>query len=150
MRSAWMILVMMLVTLGTALPTPAQQSGRPLKERFLDHATAELALSSDQRDRLDELFDRAMERRRDLVREQFQLRRQISEALSDPSTPDLEFTRLSARIAELKQAEADLIEWQRNELSTILRPRQALRFFLLQQRLAERIQDARRRGGTSR
>lgn len=150
MRSVWLILVMTVVLPGAALPASAQEPGRRLKERFLDHATAELALSSQQRDRLSGLFDRVMERRRELAREQFQLRRRISEALSEPSTPDQDFSRLSARIAELKRAEADLIEWQRGEVAAVLSPRQALRFFLLQQRLAERIEAARSRGGTSR
>lgn len=115
-----------------------------LMERFLDLATTELNLSAEQRDQLGVVLQEASERRRGLGRRQMQLRRDISQALADPTTEASEFTRLAERFLTLQHEGLEIQEWQRDRVLEVLTPRQTLRFMLLQERLARRIQEMRR------
>ncbi len=115
-----------------------------LIERFLDLATTELNLSAEQRDQLGVVLREASERRRGLGRRQMQLRRDISQALADPTTEASEFTRLAERFLTLQHEGLEIQEWQRDRVLEVLTPRQTLRFMLLQERLARRIQEMRR------
>lgn len=115
-----------------------------LIERFLDLATTELNLSAEQRDQLGVVLQEASERRRGLGRRQMQLRRDISQALADPTTEASEFTRLAERFLTLQHEGLEIQEWQRDRVLEVLTPRQTLRFMLLQERLARRIQEMRR------
>ena len=90
------------------------------------------------------VLQEASERRRGLGRRQMQLRRDISQALADPTTEASEFTRLAERFLTLQHEGLEIQEWQRDRVLEVLTPRQTLRFMLLQERLARRIQEMRR------
>ncbi len=122
---------------------PPRQAER-LIEMFLDHATAELNLTVEQRAGLEVALRETMARRAELSRGQFQLRRQIGETLANPASGDDEFRRLSEASLALKRQEVELLHWQQQRLLQVLTPRQSLRFMLLQERLAQRIEAMRR------
>ena len=118
-----------------------------LTRRFLDHATSELNLSVKQRGDLESVLQETMKRRRGLAERQFRLRREIREALSDPSTGDGEFRRLAEEATATRRRELELLEWQNERLAEVLTPRQALRFVIMQERLARQVQNMRRGRG---
>lgn len=128
-------------------PGGTPQQAERLIQMFLDHATAELNLTVDQRSGLEVALRETMARRVELSRAQFQLRRQIGETLANPASGDDEFNRLSEASLALKRKEVELLHWQQQRLSQVLTPRQALRFMLLQERLAQRIEAMRRERG---
>ena len=119
------------------------QEGR-LVERFLDLATVELNLSVAQREALGGIMEETSQRRRDLGRAQVQLRRDIQRALSDPATESETFARLIERRFELQARGLELQRWQRERIGQALTPRQTLRFMLMQERLAQRVEAMRR------
>jgi hypothetical protein len=144
------------VAFGQAVSRPAGRSGNVqqaqdrLIERFLEHATTELDLTAEQRDNLRVVLRETMDRRGRLARDQAQLRREIGEALSDPTTNDETFRRLSNEVLDVKRQEVELLGWQERQLLDVLTARQTLRFMLMQQQLARRIEDLRReRAGMS-
>ncbi len=118
-----------------------------LTRRFLDHATSELNLSVEQRDGLESVLQETMKRRRGLAERQFRLRREIREAFSDPSTGDGEFRRLAEEATATRRRELELLEWQNERLAQVLTPRQALRFVMMQERLAQQVRNMRRSRG---
>jgi hypothetical protein len=121
-----------------------QQGQERLIKTFLDHATAELNLDVEQRDGLEQVLRETMDRRGELARSQAQLRRAIREALSDPATADEDFQRLAGSILDVRREEIELLDWQEGRLLEVLTPRQTLRFMLIQQQLAQRIDDVRK------
>jgi hypothetical protein len=127
--------------------TNPQQAQQRVVEMFLDHATAELNLTAEQRSGLEVALQETMDRRGELARNQQQLRREIRDALSDPETADDEFRRLADASLMLKRQEVELLGWQQDRLLEELTPRQSLRFMLLQEQLAQRIQAMRRERG---
>jgi Spy/CpxP family protein refolding chaperone len=122
----------------------AQQGQERVIEMFLDHATAELDLTVEQRAGLDRIMRETMGRRAELARSQAQVRRQVRDALSDPATVDQEFRRLVGAMLDARRQEIELLDWQEGRLFEVLTPRQTLRFMLLQQQLAQRIEDMRK------
>lgn len=133
----------------SAAPPPgrersAQQGQERVIEMFLDHATAELNLTVEQRAGLDGVLRETMGRRAELGRSQAQLRRQVRDALSDPATADAEFRRLAGAILDIRRQEIELLDWQEGRLLDVLTPRQTLRFMLLQQQLAQRVEQMRK------
>lgn len=119
------------------------QEGR-LVERFLDLATMELNLSVEQREALVRIMEETSQRRRDLGRAETQLRRDIQRALSDPATQSETFARLIERRFELQARGLELQRWQQERIAQALTPRQTLRFMLMQERLAQRVEAMRR------
>ncbi len=156
----WASAALWLTALATAAPGAAQQDRQRrvspgqtqqaqarLTRRFLDHATSELNLSVEQRGGLESVLQETMKRRRGLAERQFRLRREIREALSDPSTGDGEFRRLAEEATATRRRELELLEWQNERLAEVLTPRQALRFVIMQERLAQQVQNMRRGRG---
>lgn len=131
-----------------AQPRGQDPSTRQGQERvieiFLDHATAELGLTVEQRAGLESVLRETMSRRTELARSQAQLRRRIREGLSDPATPDQDFRSLAGEILDVRRQEIELLEWQEGRLLEVITPRQTLRFMLLQQQLAQRVEAMRR------
>ncbi len=125
-------------------PGETPQQAERLIQMFLDHATAELNLTVEQRAGLEVALRETMARRVELSRDQFQLRRRIGETLANPASGDDDFRRLSEASLALKRREVELLHWQQQRLTQVLTPRQALRFMLLQERLAQRIEAMRR------
>jgi hypothetical protein len=123
----------------------AQEAQERLIEMFLDRATIDLNLSAEQRGELEGVLRETMERRGELGRRQLQLHREIRESLADPATPDDRFRALTEAILSAKRDEVELLAWQRERLLEALTPRQTLRYLLLQQQLAERIERMRRK-----
>lgn len=121
-----------------------QQGQERVIEAFLDHATAELNLTVEQRSGLEQVLRETMGRRAELARSQAQVRRQVRDALSDPATADQEFRRLAGAILDVRREEIELLDWQEARLFEVLTPRQTLRFMLLQQQLAQRVEDMRK------
>lgn len=122
----------------------APQGQERVIKMFLDHATAELDLTVEQRAGVERVLRETMTRRAELARSQARLRREVREALSDPSTADQEFQRLAGGILEVRRREIDLLEWQEGRLLEVITPRKTLRFMLLQQELAQRVEAMRR------
>ena len=85
-----------------------------------------------------------MARRADLARRQTALARDIQDALSDPSTADAAFRDLVDRNMALRREGVELLQWQQGRLAGFLTSRQSLRFMLMQDRLAQRIEEMRR------
>lgn len=142
-------LATLLMALGAVGLASAQEPDAPpnegrLMEMFLDHATRELDLTTEQRTGLRRVLQETFARRALLAREARELRHGIQDALSDPETDDAAFQRLSAAILDLKRRELELLDWQRDRLAEVLRSRQALRFMLMQEQLAQRIESMRR------
>jgi hypothetical protein len=113
-------------------------------QMFLDHSTTELDLTVEERAGLERVLRETMSRRTELARSQAQLRRRIREALSDPATPDEDFRRLAGEILAVRRKEIELLDWQEGRLFEVITPRQTLRFMLLQQQLAQRVEAMRR------
>jgi len=122
----------------------AQQDQERVIEMFLDHATAELNLTVEQRAGLDQVLRETLGRRAELAGSQVQVRRQVRDALSDPATADQEFRRLASAILDVRRQEIELLDWQEGKLFEVLTPRQTLRFMLLQQQLAQRVEEMRK------
>lgn len=122
----------------------APQGQERVVEMFLDHATAELDLTVEQRAGLERVLRETMTRRTELAQSQARLRRDVREALSDPATADQEFRRLAGGILDVRRQEIDLLEWQEGRLLEVMPPRKTLRFMLLQQELAQRVEAMRR------
>jgi hypothetical protein len=133
---------------SAAQPPGPERSARQGQDRviemFLDHATAELDLTAEQRGDLEGVLRETLARRRDLAQSQARLRRQIREALADPTTDEREFRRLAGAILDVRRQEIELLEWQEGRLLEVMSPRQTLRFMLLQQQLAQRVEAMRR------
>ena len=123
---------------------PTRQGQERVIEMFLDHATAELDLTVEERDGLERVLRETMTRRTELAQSQVKLRRRVREALSDPTTPDPDFRRLAREILAVRRQEIELLEWQEGMLLEVITPRQTLRFMLLQQQLAQRVEAMRR------
>lgn len=123
---------------------PGQEAQERLMERLLDHATAELNLSVEQRDQLERVLRETVERRGELAGRQRELGREIQRALTDPSTDDDGFRRLVDESLALRREGVELLDWQQQRLAEFLTWRQALRFMLMQDRLAQRIEEMRR------
>lgn len=131
---------------GEAAPDASPQGAQQrLIEMFLDHATLELNLTEEQRGGLEDVLRETMDRRAELSRNQVRLRREITDALSDPATSAAEFQRLADASLALKAREVELLEWQQARLLDVLTPRQSLRFQIMQERLAQRVAEMRRR-----
>jgi len=152
-RSAALLTLFTAVTVSLASaqnpgPPPAreqeQREQSRLLEMFLDQATIELDLSAEQRQGLQRALRETFVRRARLAREGRELQRSIREALADPSSDDAVFERLSEASLDLKRRELDLLDWQRGRLAEVLTARQTLRFMLMQEQLARRIQAMRR------
>lgn len=146
----WAFALSSLLTLGVTSGATAQEresgeagEGRLLR-MFLDHATIELDLTGEQRDGLARVLRETFARRARLAREGRELQRGIRAALSDPSTADEDFQRLSQAGLDLKRRELELLAWQRQRVGEVLAPRQTLRFLLMQEQLARRIEAMRR------
>ena len=147
-------IVLALLASAAASPVRAQQPDRPppagqeregrVMQMFLDHATVELDLSVEQRETLARILRETFQRRARLAEEGRRLQRRVREALSDPATEGTTFERLGQATLALKQRELELLEWQRGRLLESLTPRQTLRFMLMQERLARRIETMRR------
>ena len=149
----------LVLLVGTGSVTAAQVSGRAdrrqegqdrLIEMFLNHATAELNLTADQRSGLEAVLQETLARRSELARSQLQLQRRIREALSNPQTSDGEFNQLADDVLAARRQEVELSSWQQGRLLDVLSPRQALRFMLLQEQLAKRIEELRKRRANDR
>jgi hypothetical protein len=156
-RDWWTRSLFLTLLAGCASPLAAQKPDEPprslevrqrsaqLVQAFVDQATIELGLTSEQRSGLEDVLDETLERRYDLGRRQLELQRRIREALADPQRDDAEIRRLADSVLVLKRQEVELLSWQQRRLDAILSPRQALRFLLMQERLAQRIEELRRR-----
>lgn len=153
-RSATLLLLLWIGVSSASAQTVSRSAGRGawpqggqerLIEIFLDHATAELNLTLEQRTQLGVVLSETMDRRAELARTQFQLHREIREALSNPATEDDQFRRLTDAILAVKRQEVDLLDWQEGRLLEVLTPRQTLRFMMLQQQLAQRIEEMRKK-----
>ena len=159
--NGWLSKLVSILALAVALAGPSpglsQQAARPrgqdrstqegqerVIEMFLDHATAELDLTVEQRAGLEGVLRETMSRRTELAQAQAQLRRRIREALSDPATPDQDFGLLAREILDVRRREIELLDWQEGRLLEVITPRQTLRFMLLQQQLAQRVEAMRR------
>jgi hypothetical protein len=142
--SGWAIALCSLLTLGVASDAGAQEGEGRLLRMFLDHASVELDLTPEQRDELGQILRETFARRTRLAREARELQRAIRTALSDPSTADESFRRLSQTSLDLKRRELELLAWQRERVGGVLAPRQTLRFLLMQEQLARRIEAMRR------
>lgn len=116
-----------------------------LMHRFLDRASRELDLSEEQRQKLVQEFRGIHERRRGLVSEQAQLRRELHELASRDAVTDEEARRLLGRAAQLKAREAELWRQEQEQIGHVLTPRQQLRFLIMQERFAQRVHEMRER-----
>lgn len=136
---------------------PAPRPGRPgeadaraeeLRERvlgrFLERASQELELTSEQETRLREEFRQIQETRRSLIREQRELRQQLERSTREGTATDAEAQRLLRRAGELKAREAELWREEQERIGRVLTPRQQARFLILQERFAQRVRDVRR------
>lgn len=142
--TGWAFALCCLLTPTAASSAGAQEGQGRLLQMFLDHATIELDLTAEQRDGLAQALRETFARRTRLAREGRELQRGIRAALSDPSTADEDFRRLSQASLDLKRRELELLAWQRERVGGVLAPRQTLRFLLMQEQLARRIQAMRR------
>jgi Spy/CpxP family protein refolding chaperone len=157
----WITRVGLLVALGSLVPVAAaaqqqaqQQAAtrrgqleRQVLARFVDRAARELELDAGGRARLERVLRTSVEQRRALAEDATRLRQELSRALRDPATPDREFERLLAELAELRAREAGLWREEQEALAAVLTPRQRARFLLISARVNERIRALRGAGG---
>ncbi len=115
-----------------------------LIDRFLNLATSELNLTVEQRSSLGAILQEVAEQRRELGRGQMELQRDIQAALTDPATEEGTFAALANRRFEIQRQGIALQERQRERVAEVLTARQTLRFILMQERLARRIEAMRR------
>ena len=115
-----------------------------LLRRFFDGMARELDLSPEQRAQLEPEMRAMQEERAALLREQRELRREMQEAARRGELDDETARRLLDRAAQLKAREAELWRRDQERLGRTLSPRQRLRLLMMQERMAQRVQQMRR------
>ena len=151
--------VAVLVTLVISTPLEAQRGRRgglrgqgPNRAELLQRVRARMAemmqqqleLTEEQATILGEAVQSYEEQRRTLARQEQAIRRRVEALMLEGGEDDEEASELLARMAELRQQEANLFRAEQARLLEILRPTQVLHLQSLRQQLGERI---RRIGG---
>ncbi len=120
-----------------------QQLQQQVFTRFMDRAQQRLGLSAADRQRLEQVIRANEVQRRELAREARQVRQQLNVAARDPSTPQSEYDRLLAQVADLRQRDLALWRDEQAQLATVLNPRQRAQFMAMRMEFAEMVQRMR-------
>ncbi len=120
-----------------------QQLQQQVFARFMDRAQQRLGLSAAERQRLEQVVRANEVQRRELAREARQVRQQLNVAARDPNTPQAEYDRLLAQVAELRQRDLALWREEQAQLATVLNPRQRAQFMAMRMEFAEMVQRMR-------
>jgi hypothetical protein len=118
-------------------------------QRLVARAGDAMRLGAPGRRRLAALLENSNAERRGLARQAIAVRRQLAQAVRDPSTSDGDFTRLVRELMRLRAREHELWQQDEKQLETLLTPRQHAQFLLHWARFQDEIRDilARRAGG---
>lgn len=105
-----------------------------------------LELTDDQAERLSEVTEGFMGRRRELARSEQATRRRVEALMLEGGEDDDEARELLARVTELRTREAALFVEEQAALLEVLTPVQVLRMQELRKQLGQRIRSLRGRG----
>ena len=155
MRS-WFVMPVLGLILAT--PAVAQRAAAPprqalqqrIEDLFVQRVTEELGLSQSESDRLRGTAVRMFQRRRGLEAESRRLNQLLARQLRPGVAADQDsVAHMTDSLVALRVAYARLYQEEEAELARYLTPVQRAQYYLLRERLLQRIQDARqnRRGG---
>ncbi len=122
-----------------------QQLQQQVFARFMDRAQQRLGLSPTDRQRLEQVIRANEVQRRQLAWEARMVRQQLTAAARDPNTPQADYDRLLARVADLRERDLALWRSEQTQLATVLTPRQRAQFMAMRMEFAELVQRMRQR-----
>jgi Spy/CpxP family protein refolding chaperone len=148
-RVAGLVLAGTLMALGS-IPLLAQEGPRAaalrreLELRFAMQVQQQLQLSEEQTAKVRDIMSGFAERRRELEQQERQLRVALNAQLRPgiAANPD-SVNRLVDAIATGRVSNAQLVQEEMRELSTVLDPVQRGQLFLMRDRLLQRVQEMR-------
>lgn len=120
-----------------------QQLRQQVFARFMDRASRRLALTAEDRLRVEQVLLRGEAQRAALAQEARAVRRALAAAGRDSATPQQEYDRLLKRMTELRTQELALWEREQAELGQVLTPRQRAQLMAMRLELFERVQRMR-------
>lgn len=152
MRTTWILGILLLVAAPLAAqgpddsPARAGELRRLIEERFAARVREELALTDPQAARLRQAMSTSFRRRRDLESEERLLRQALAGQLRPGVAADKDsVARLTEALVDLKLRYVESYRDELRELSTFLDPVQRAQFFMLRERLLERVRDLQAR-----
>ncbi|HXG45771.1 MAG TPA: Spy/CpxP family protein refolding chaperone [Gemmatimonadales bacterium] len=127
-------------------PARAAELRRLIEERFAARVREELGLSDPQAARLRETMSTYFRRRRDLEIEERRLRQALAGQLRPGVAADQDsVARLTEALVDLKRRYVESYRDELRDLATFLDPVQRAQFFMLRERLLERVRDLQER-----
>ncbi len=152
MRTTWMLGLALLIAAplgaqGLDNPARAGELRRLVEERFAARVREELALTDAQAARLRETTGTYFRRRRDLEAEERRLREALAGQLRPGVAADQDsVARLTEALMALKLRYVETYRDELRDLAGFLDPVQRAQFFVLRERLLERVRDLQARG----
>jgi hypothetical protein len=133
------------------LPANRLQLERRLQQAFAQRVREELGLNADQATALGSATLGFQRERQDLVRRENELRRRYRMGAAEvggaragaPAVPDAEAMEILRELRSLRAAELDLYTREQDRLLQLLTPAQVVRYYLLREQLADRINGLR-------
>jgi Spy/CpxP family protein refolding chaperone len=133
---------------------PAQQNRQELEQRvrarFAQMIQQRLGLDDETAQALNAAVQSFQEDRSQLAREQEALRKRVEAFALEGGHSDAEARQLLTRMDELRSQENDLYGKEQDTLSKVLTPSQLLRFNVMREQMAQRIQQLRQGAGMGR
>lgn len=149
------LLLLFFLLAGSAAAQPPRMRQAPgdrqaLEQRFRERLAAvmreRLGLSDEQVTRLAQVNERLDQQRREMFREEVELRRQMRRAVrEDSSASPADVSGLLDRVIRLQHRKADLLEAEQKELATFLSPVQRARYLGMQEQLRRQMEEMRER-----
>ncbi|MGH7567597.1 MAG: hypothetical protein ACREL9_01310 [Gemmatimonadales bacterium] len=123
----------------------AERLRAEIERRFAERVRSDLGLSEDQATRLRATQERFGERRRALMRRQFEHRQGLQRQMQPGVAANADSVRVHMDALQAGRAEAVKLEQEEDqEMAKYLTPVQRARFQMMRQRLVDRVQDLRR------
>jgi hypothetical protein len=123
-----------------------QELEQRIRARFAQMIKQRLGLDDETARALDSTVQAFRPEREQLARDQEALRKRVQAFDIEGNGSDQEAQRLLDRMSELRQRENQLYQSEQDSLRTVLSPSQLLRFNLMRDQLAQRIQQLRMGG----
>lgn len=150
-RALWMLVLAVVPALSAQEPpAPPPDSGAErlrgeIERRFAERVKADLGLTEDQAAKLRATQGRFGERRRVLMRRQFEHRQGLQRQMQPGVAANPDSVRVHMDALQAGRAESVKLEQEEDqEMAKYLTPVQRARFQMMRQRLVDRVQDLRR------
>lgn len=117
------------------------QLQRQVVQRFVDVSSRELGLTTQERNRIEQILLEHNERRDELFTQGVELRRRLAQAVRNPATPDSEIEAILNEMIQLREREHELWRSEQEEFAHSLPPRKRAQMMMRLLRLQERIRE---------